>query len=70
MLDELGEVCGRAEAARERDAGRQRLLHLGIGQLVAGDKAKAQATFKTVQGTDGTADLARLWALYARRGTA
>ena len=45
-------------------------LHLGIGQLVAGDKAKAQATFKTVQGADGTADLARLWALYARRGAA
>jgi len=45
-------------------------LHLGIGQLVAGDKAKAQATFKTVQGNDGTADLARLWALYARRGAA
>jgi len=42
-------------------------LHLGIAQLVAGDKAKAQATFKTVQGADGTADLARLWALYARR---
>ena len=45
-------------------------LHLGIGQFTAGDKAKAQATFKTVQGTDGTADLARLWALYARRGSA
>ena len=45
-------------------------LHLGIAQLVAGDKAKAQATFKTVQGTDGTADLARLWALYARRALA
>ena len=44
-------------------------LHLGIGQLVAGDKAKAQATFKTVQGADGTADLARLWALYARRNS-
>jgi hypothetical protein len=42
-------------------------LHLGIAQLAAGDKAKAQATFKTVQGTDGTTDLARLWALYARR---
>ncbi len=42
-------------------------LHLGIGQLAAGEKAKAQATFKSVQGTDGTADLARLWALYARR---
>ncbi|HEY2188648.1 MAG TPA: hypothetical protein VGH48_08810 [Caldimonas sp.] len=42
-------------------------LHLGIAQVVAGDKAKAQATFKTVQGSDGTADLARLWSLYARR---
>ena len=42
-------------------------LHLGIAQLVAGDKAKAQATFKTVQGADGTADLARLWMLHARR---
>jgi outer membrane protein assembly factor BamD (BamD/ComL family) len=45
-------------------------LHLGIAQLAAGDKPKAQATFKSVQGTDGTADLARLWALYARRGAA
>ena len=45
-------------------------LHLGIGQLVAGDKGKAQATFKTVQGADGTADLARLWAFYAKRGAA
>ena len=45
-------------------------LHLGIAQLAAGDKAKALATFKSVHGTDGTADLARLWALYARRGAA
>jgi hypothetical protein len=45
-------------------------LHLGIAQLAAGDKAKAQATFKAVQGADGTADLARLWSLYARRGAA
>ncbi|HEY2560364.1 MAG TPA: hypothetical protein VGI48_11695 [Caldimonas sp.] len=42
-------------------------LHLGIAQVAAGDKAKAQTTFKTVQGSDGTADLARLWSLYARR---
>jgi outer membrane protein assembly factor BamD (BamD/ComL family) len=40
-------------------------LHLGIAQLAAGDKAKAQATFKSVQGADGTADLARLWVLRA-----
>ena len=42
-------------------------LHLGIAQLLAGDGAKAQATFKSVSGADGTTDLARLWALYARR---
>lgn len=42
-------------------------LHLAIAQLAAGDHAKAAAGFKTVQGNDGTADLARLWALYARR---
>lgn len=42
-------------------------LHLGIAQLLAGDAAKAQATFRTVEGNDGAADLARLWALYARK---
>ncbi|MDQ6681593.1 MAG: hypothetical protein M3Y67_11620 [Pseudomonadota bacterium] len=42
-------------------------LHLAIAYLVAGDGAKAQAAFKSVSGTDGTADLARLWSLYARR---
>jgi Tfp pilus assembly protein PilF len=45
-------------------------LHLAIAQLMAGDSAKAQATLKTVTGTDGTGDLARLWALYARRSKA
>jgi len=36
-------------------------LHLGIAYLRAGQKAKARETFKSVSGTDGTADLARLW---------
>ena len=36
-------------------------LHLGIAYLRAGQKAKAQQAFKLVGGTDGTADLARLW---------
>lgn len=44
-------------------------LQLGIAQLKAGDKAGAQRTLRSVQGTDGTADLARLWSLYARRGS-
>ena len=42
-------------------------LHLGIAYLQAGQKAKALQVFKTVGGTDGTADLARLWTLQARR---
>lgn len=41
-------------------------LHLGIAQILANDP-KAQATLRGVGGTDGTADLARLWSLYARR---
>lgn len=36
-------------------------LHLGIAYLQTGNKAKAAQVLKTVQGTDGTADLARLW---------
>ena len=41
-------------------------LHLGIAQALAGD-SKAQTTLRGVAGADGTADLARLWSLYARR---
>ena len=36
-------------------------LHLGLAFIRAGDKAKAAEVFHAVQGTDGTADLARLW---------
>ena len=42
-------------------------LHLGIAYLMAGQKAKAIEKFKTAQGTDGTAELARLWLLHAPR---
>ena len=45
-------------------------LHFAIAQIMAGEGAKAQATLKTVTGADGTADMARLWALYARRAKA
>lgn len=36
-------------------------LHLGLAYLRAGNKAKAVEAFKAVKGTDGAADLARLW---------
>ncbi|MDC8759368.1 tetratricopeptide repeat protein [Janthinobacterium fluminis] len=38
-------------------------LHLGIAYMNAGKKANALSTLKTVQGTDGAADLARYWTL-------
>jgi outer membrane protein assembly factor BamD (BamD/ComL family) len=42
-------------------------LHLGLAYLQAGQKAKAAQVLKTVGGTDGAADLARLWLLQANR---
>jgi hypothetical protein len=45
-------------------------LHLAIAQLIAGENGKAGATLREVKGNDGTADLARLWSLYARRSRA
>jgi tetratricopeptide (TPR) repeat protein len=36
-------------------------LHLGIGYIRAGQKARAAQALRAVSGTDGAADLARLW---------
>jgi hypothetical protein len=41
-------------------------LLYGEALLTAGQKSKAVAVFKEVKGTDGTADLARLWVLQVR----
>ncbi|HXA47173.1 MAG TPA: tetratricopeptide repeat protein [Burkholderiaceae bacterium] len=38
-------------------------LHLGIAYLQADKKSKALQTFKTVQGTDGTVELAHFWTI-------
>jgi hypothetical protein len=45
-------------------------LHLGIAQLAAGDNSRAIASLREVKGNDGTADLARLWSLFARKKAA
>jgi len=42
-------------------------LNLGVAHVLAGRKTRAIEVFKTVQGTEGAADLARLWILYASR---
>ncbi len=39
----------------------QAQLHLGVAYYVAGQKTKALQAFRAVKGTDGSADLARLW---------
>lgn len=44
-------------------------LHLGEAYLMAGQKAKAVETFKSVKGTDGTADIARLWLIQGGRAS-
>jgi hypothetical protein len=41
-------------------------LALGYAQVHAGQKARGVQTLKGVQGNDGTADIARLWALHSR----
>jgi hypothetical protein len=41
-------------------------LYLGLAYFLGGDNAKAQAAWKSVKGTDGSADLARLWIIHSR----
>jgi len=41
-------------------------LALGYAQVHAGQRARGVQTLRGVQGTDGTADIARLWVLHAR----
>lgn len=42
-------------------------LHLGIAQNIAGKKAAALSTLKSVKGSDGAADLARYWTMNINR---
>ena len=41
-------------------------LSLGYAQVHSGQRARGVQTLRSVQGADGTADMARLWALHAR----
>ena len=45
-------------------------LHLGVAQWRAGKFEQAKRSFAAVQGSDGAADLARLWQLHLGRQTA
>ena len=41
-------------------------LRYGIAQVLSGNASQAHATLRSVTGTDGSAELARLWSLFAR----
>lgn len=45
-------------------------LHAGLAAVQAGRKVKGAQILKTVQGTDGTAEIARLWLIQARESGA
>ncbi|WP_245586251.1 tetratricopeptide repeat protein [Solimonas soli] len=47
----------------------QARLHLGYAQLLAGKKGEAAKVLASVKGSDGSASLARLWAIKLRAGT-
>jgi hypothetical protein len=42
-------------------------LYLGLAYHLAGDTSKAAAAWKSVKGTDGSAELARLWIIQSRK---
>jgi hypothetical protein len=54
-----------AVLATGRLAPEEARLHLGVALVSAGQKAKALPVLKAVQGTDGSAELARLWLVLA-----
>jgi hypothetical protein len=74
QLEKLGEAYlsyrryGEAAAALEQSLAKGGLdhpddarLHLGMAYLDAGNVAKANAAFAAISGSDGAADLARMW---------
>ena len=56
----------RTEGAGGEQLWRHTASGIAYAYYLAGDKAKAQAALKTVGGTDGSADFARLWMILAR----
>lgn len=42
-------------------------LYLGLAHQLAGDHAKAVSAWRSVKGTDGAADLARLWIIQSKK---
>jgi hypothetical protein len=59
----IAQGVSRGKLAQPEDA----KLHWAMAQIMAGDNTQAQSILKSVSGSDGTADLARLWFLHTQR---
>lgn len=62
-VDQIEQGIAKGGLKRPEDA----KLYLGLAHQLAGDHAKAQAAWKSVKGTEGAADLARLWIVQSRK---
>lgn len=58
----IEEGIAKGQLKREEDA----KLALGLAHYWAGDTTKALNAWRSVKGTDGAAEVARLWSIYAR----
>lgn len=61
-VEQIEQGIAKGNLKRPEDA----KLYLGIAHQLAGDTSKAQAAWRSVKGTDGAADLARLWIIQSR----
>jgi len=61
-IAQIEEGIAKGNLKRPEDA----KLYLGLAHYVSGESSKAQSVWKTVKGTDGSADLARLWIIQSR----
>lgn len=61
-VEQIEQGIAKGNLKRPEDA----KLYLGLAHQLAGESAKAQAAWRSVKGTDGAADLARLWIIQSR----
>jgi len=61
-IEQIEQGIAKGNLKRPEDA----KLYLGLAHLQAGETSKAQSVWRSVKGTDGAADLARLWVIQSR----
>lgn len=62
-IEQIEQGIAKGNLKRPEDA----KLYLGMAHMLAGEASKAQAAWRSVKGTEGAADLARLWVIQSRK---